>query len=100
LESLLLLLTRDEPDRYFAVPESELVVEVSRNGRQPPAIGVQVYRSRTGAVITDSEVQSDGQLNVENTTLTFGVETYAVLDLARRTAETEASEFLRYISCM
>jgi hypothetical protein len=78
---LLLLLTRDEPDRYFAVPDGELVVEVSRNGGQPSEIGVQVYRSRTGAVITDTQIRSDEPLNVENTTLTFEEETYAVLDL-------------------
>ena len=78
---LLLLLTRDEPDRYFAVPESGLVVELSRNGGQPPEIGVRVYRSQTGAVITDTQIRSDGQLNIENATLTFGEEAYAVLDL-------------------
>ena len=80
---LLLLLTRDEPDRYFAVPDSGLVVEVSRNGGQPPALGAQVYRSRTGAVITDTQIRSDERLNIENATLTFGAETYAVLDLVR-----------------
>lgn len=78
---LLLLLTRDEPDRYFAVPDSGLVVEVSRNSGQPPEIGVQVYRSQTGAVITDTQIRSEGQLNIENVTLTFSEETYAVLDL-------------------
>ena len=78
---LLLLLTRDEPDRYFAVPDSELVVEVSRNGGQPFEFGVEVYRSRTGAVITDTQIRSDEPLQIENATLKFEAETYAVLDL-------------------
>lgn len=81
VQELLLLLTPDEPDRYFAVPNRELVIEVSRNGGQPPEIGAQAYRSQTGAVITDTQIRSDGQLNIDNAILMFGEETYAVLDL-------------------
>ncbi len=81
--TLLLLLTRDEPDRFFAVPDAGLVVQLSRDAGRLPPIRVQVYRSRVGAVISESEIPSNGQLTVENVILTFGAETYAVLDVVR-----------------
>jgi hypothetical protein len=81
---LLLLLTRDEPDRFFAVPEVGvgLVVRLSR-GESLDAVRAQVYRSRTGEVLFDNIVPPDGQVSVENVILHFRTERYVVLALTR-----------------
>jgi hypothetical protein len=81
---LLLLLTRDEPDRFFAVPEVGvgLVVRLSR-GESLDAVHAQVYRSRTGEVLFDNIVPPDGQVSVENVILHFRTERYVVLALTR-----------------
>ena len=78
---LVLLLTQDEPDRFFAAPDAGLVIQLSRGTGYSPPIRALAYRA--GAVISESEISPDGQLNVENVALTFGPETYAVLDVVR-----------------
>jgi len=80
---LALLLAQDEPDRFFAVPDAELVVRLSRGADAPHTIRAQVYRSRTGTLLFDDMVPSDGQVKVENVALHLKVETYAVLGVTR-----------------
>ena len=80
---LLLLLTREEPDRFFAVPKSDLVVRLSRGASVPDSIRAQVYRSRTGDLLFDDNVPPDGQLSVESVNLRLGMETFAALDVTR-----------------
>ena len=80
---LLLLLTRDEPDRFFAAPQAGLVVQLSRDGRAAPSIHAQVYRLPAGATIFEGEIPADGRLSVENAVFTLSAENYAVLDVAR-----------------
>jgi hypothetical protein len=80
---LLLLLTREEPDRFFAVPKSDLVIRLSRGASAPDSIRAQVYRSRTGTLLFDDNVPPNGQLSVESVNLSLGMETFAVLDVTR-----------------
>jgi hypothetical protein len=80
---LLLLLTRDEPDRFFAAPQAGLVVQLSRGAGGSSSILAQVYRLPAGATIFEGEIPADGRLSVENTVFTLSAENYAVLDVAR-----------------
>jgi hypothetical protein len=80
---LLLLLTRDEPDRFFAAPDAGLVVRLSRNAGNSQFVHAQVYRSRTGEVIFDGDIPSDSRVSVENVVFALRPETYAVLDIVR-----------------
>lgn len=83
VRELVLLLTRDEPDRFFAVPQVALVVRLSRGADTPSSIRAQAYRSRTGAVIYDDRVPADGQVVLEEVNLHLARETYAVLEVTR-----------------
>jgi hypothetical protein len=80
---LLLLLTRDEPDRFFATPDAGLVVRLSRSAGNSESVRAQVYRSRTGEVIFDGDIPSDSQVSVESVVFALRTETYAVLDIVR-----------------
>jgi hypothetical protein len=80
---LLLLLTRDEPDRWFVAPKVDLAVQLSRGAGAPYPLRAQVYRSRTGAVLFDGNVPLDGSLSIENITLHLSTETHAMLDVVR-----------------
>ena len=80
---LLLLLTRDEPDRYLAAPEAGLVVRLSRLTGDL-SVRAQIYRSLTGAVVFDGDIPADGQVRAaEGVVFALKTEPYAVLDLMR-----------------
>jgi len=83
VRELVLLLTRDDPDRFFAVPQAALVVRLSRGADAPDSIRAQVYRSRTGAVIYDDRIPPDGAVTIEEVNLRLARETYAVLEVIR-----------------
>jgi hypothetical protein len=80
---LLLLLTRDEPDRYLAAPKAGLVVRLSRLAGAY-SVRAQIYRSLTGAVVFDGDVPADGQVRAaEGVVFALKAEPYAVLDVMR-----------------
>jgi hypothetical protein len=80
---LVLLLTRDEPDRYLAAPEAGLVVRLSRLAGAM-SVRAQVYRSLTGAVVFDGDIPADGQVRAaEGVIFALKAEPYAVLDIMR-----------------
>jgi len=83
LSELVLLLTRDESERYLAVPEAGLVIRLSSGAASTLPVRAQVYRSSTGAVIFEDEIPSNGQINVGDVVLTLNVESFAVLDVIR-----------------
>ena len=80
---LLLLLTRDEPDRYLAAPEAGLVIRLSRLAGAL-SVRAQIYRSLTGAVVFDGDIPADGQVHAaEGVVFALKAEPYAVLDVMR-----------------
>jgi hypothetical protein len=83
MTELLLLLTRDEPDRFFAAPDAGLVVRLSRSAGNSQSVHAQVYRSRTGEVVFDGDIPFGSQVSVENVVFALRTETYAVLDIVR-----------------
>ena len=83
VKELVLLLTRDEPDRYLAAPEAGLVVRLSRLAGAL-SVRAQVYRSLTGAVVFDGDIPADGQVRAaEGVVFALKAEPYAVLDVMR-----------------
>jgi hypothetical protein len=80
---LLLLLTQDEPDRYFAVPDAELVVRLSRGTQTPDRVHAQIYRSRTGTLLFDDAISPNGQIKIENVNLALAAEPYATIRAVR-----------------
>ena len=80
---LLLLLTRDEPDRYLAAPEAGLVIRLSRLAGDL-SVRTQIYRSLTGAVVFDGDIPADGQVRTdEGVVFALKTEPYAVMDVMR-----------------
>ena len=70
-------------DRYFAIPDSQLVIQI---GPQPdlPAdplapILIQVYRSPPGRLENTTTIASDGQLAIDDVTLHLASVPYAKL---------------------
>jgi hypothetical protein len=76
---LLLLLTQDEPERFFAAPDAGLVVRLSRAADASNVLRAQVYRSRTGTLLFDDQLPLDGHVSIENVNLALTRETFAVL---------------------
>lgn len=63
-------------DKYFAVPEAQMVVRLVA---QQDAVLVQVYRSPPGQLITEQVVEGDAELEVEGVTLELVASSYAQL---------------------
>ena len=65
-ERLRLILNSQRPDGYFGIPESDLVFRVTLH--QPPPeseFHVQIYRSSSGALITETTLQNGGLIFAE-----------------------------------
>ena len=81
VNELVLPLTRDEPDRFFAAPQAELVIRLSRGSDNTQPIRAQVYRSKSGTLLFDDSLPVDGLVNIENTQLSLQTEPYIVVDV-------------------
>jgi len=70
-------------DRYFAIPEAQLILRLTpQPGRAIEAhspVLVQVYRSLSGQLITETVVEGDVELAVDDVTLEFASAPYARL---------------------
>jgi hypothetical protein len=74
-------------DQYFAVPEAQLIVRLAPWPNSPPKnetetnapILVQVYRSPSGGLVTESQVTEQKELLIDGVTLTLSAVPYAQL---------------------
>lgn len=75
---LLLRLTPNEPDRFFAMPDIGLLARIRQS---PPSssFGVSLYRTRTGEILFEETLPPDGIVRAGNVTLKFKPERYASL---------------------
>jgi hypothetical protein len=73
-------------DQYFAIPEAQLIVGLAPQPDQPidahTPVLVQVYRSPSGRLITETAVRGDAELTVDNVTLELTSVPYASLAAA------------------
>jgi len=64
-------------DQYFAIPEAQLIVRLAP---QPDSsVLVQVYRSPPGRLVTETVMEGDAELTVDDVTLEFTAAPYARL---------------------
>jgi hypothetical protein len=80
---LLLLLTRDDPDRYIGAPDAGLVLRLSRGTGDSQAIHVQVYRRNTGSIVFEGDLPSKTVISAENANFTLAPEVFAILTITR-----------------
>ena len=80
---LLLLLTRDEPDRYIGAPDAGLVVRLSRSTSNSQSVHVQVYRSKTGNIVFEGDLPSGTVINAGNANFTLVPESFAILSVTQ-----------------
>jgi hypothetical protein len=74
-------------DQYFAVPEAQLIVRLAPWPNGPPGnkteanapILIQVYRSPSGRLVTESQVTEQEELLIDGVTLTLSAVPYAQL---------------------
>jgi hypothetical protein len=74
-------------DQYFAVPEAQLIVRLAPWPNDPPEnkteanapILIQVYRSPSGRLVTESQVTEQQELLIDGVTLTLRAVPYARL---------------------
>ena len=70
-------------DQYFAIPEAQLVVRLAPHPdhtteAQQPVL-VQIYRSPSGRLTTEAQLEKDTKLSVDDVTLELAIVTYARL---------------------
>jgi hypothetical protein len=74
-------------DEYFAIPEAQLIVRLASRPDGPPEneteayapILIQVYRSPSGRLVTESQVTEQKELSIDGVTLTLNAVPYAQL---------------------
>jgi len=77
-QELLLLFTPNEPERFFAIPDVEMLVRIGLS--QPTqTFRVWLYQTRTGGILFEGNLPTEGTIHTENVTLKIQTEKYANL---------------------